>query len=163
MALRLILTRHAKSGWADPIQDDKDRTLADRGRADAARLGRWLTDSDIDQAIVSTAARTQETWSVIAQIGAIQAEAQNLDALYLASCDVLLQTLQRATGNCVLLLAHNPGIGELANRLIKFPAPHSDFVHYPTCATAVFDIAAPRWSDVALGENILQNFWTPQS
>ena len=37
---RLILTRHAKSSWDDPLTPDHDRDLNDRGKAAAADLGR---------------------------------------------------------------------------------------------------------------------------
>ncbi len=36
---RLILTRHAKSSWDDPMTPDHDRPLNDRGKAAAADLG----------------------------------------------------------------------------------------------------------------------------
>ena len=42
MTLRLILTRHAKSGWDDPDLEDFDRPLTERGRRSAAAIGRWL-------------------------------------------------------------------------------------------------------------------------
>ena len=39
---RLILTRHAKSSWDDPLTPDHDRPLNERGKAAAADLGTWL-------------------------------------------------------------------------------------------------------------------------
>ena len=42
MTLRLILTRHAKSSWDDPLMSDHDRPLNERGKAAAADLGNWL-------------------------------------------------------------------------------------------------------------------------
>ena len=39
---RLILTRHAKSSWDDPLTPDHDRPLNERGKAAAADLGVWL-------------------------------------------------------------------------------------------------------------------------
>ena len=67
MALRLILTRHAKSGWGDPLLSDEARPLNARGHADASALGAWLKAQDYtpDQALVSSANRTQETFGLI--------------------------------------------------------------------------------------------------
>jgi phosphohistidine phosphatase len=42
MTKRLILTRHAKSAWDDPLMADHDRPLNERGKAAAADLGQWL-------------------------------------------------------------------------------------------------------------------------
>ena len=43
---RLILTRHAKSSWDDPLTPDHDRPLNDRGKAAAADLGQWFASRD---------------------------------------------------------------------------------------------------------------------
>ena len=111
---RLILMRHAKSSWADPSQDDIDRPLSKRGIRDAARIGRWLLETGYlpDQALVSAAARTRETWAGVA--GAIGARpAEFLPELYHADPAAMLGTLRRASGDTVLMLGHQPGIGEL--------------------------------------------------
>ena len=39
---RLILTRHAKSAWDDPLTPDHDRPLNERGKAAAARIDRMM-------------------------------------------------------------------------------------------------------------------------
>lgn len=48
---RLILTRHAKSSWDDPMTPDHDRPLNDRGKAAAAdlgsRVGYFLKNGDL--------------------------------------------------------------------------------------------------------------------
>ena len=69
MTLTLILTRHAKSDWDDPTLDDHDRPLNKRGRAASLALGRWMADAGWkpDEALVSTAARTAETYQGICQ------------------------------------------------------------------------------------------------
>jgi phosphohistidine phosphatase len=63
MTLRLILSRHAKSGWDDPDLSDHDRPLNARGRGDAPKVGAWLRAKGYlpDAALVSSARRTQET------------------------------------------------------------------------------------------------------
>ena len=42
MSLKLILMRHAKSDWNDPLQSDHERGLNPRGQASARALGDWL-------------------------------------------------------------------------------------------------------------------------
>ena len=65
---RLLLLRHAKAERSQPGGRDHDRVLAERGRADAKKLGVYLARHAFvpDRAVVSTAARTRETWALLA-------------------------------------------------------------------------------------------------
>ncbi len=58
---RLILLRHAKAIGQIAGLDDRDRTLADRGRSDAIRIGQFLREEDsVPQLVLcSTAMRTR--------------------------------------------------------------------------------------------------------
>ena len=120
---RLILMRHAKSSWADPGQRDLDRPLNKRGRRAAALIGGWLKKKGYrpDQALVSSARRTQETWAgVVAEAG--PAETRYLPELYHAGPESMLEIVQRAPDvGCLLVLGHQPGIGAFAARLLADP------------------------------------------
>lgn len=164
MALRLILTRHAKSGWGDPLLSDEARPLNARGHADASALGAWLKAQDYtpDQALVSSANRTQETFGLIQGHVKAPDKIDVLETLYLASSDQILKQLRRAQGSTVLLIAHNPGIAEFASRFAKTPAPHADFARYPTSATTVFDVVDEHWADVQFGAHEVIDFCVPK-
>ena len=60
---RLILTRHAKSSWDDPLMSDHDRPLNERGKAAAADLGQWLASRGYvpSEVLCSDAVRTRAT------------------------------------------------------------------------------------------------------
>ncbi|WP_278255878.1 histidine phosphatase family protein [Nocardioides convexus] len=63
---RLVVIRHAK---AEPYAaTDVERVLAERGRTEGRLLGQWLAGEGIvpEAAYVSYAARTRETWDVVA-------------------------------------------------------------------------------------------------
>lgn len=160
MSLRLIVMRHAKSSWDDPLLDDFDRVLNARGKVDAANIGAWLKAQGHipDTALVSSAQRTQATFACLNS----EADITLQDALYLASSDRLLQQLRQVQGNTVLLLAHNPGIGDFAQRFARQLPQHPDFFRYPTCATTVFDVAAETWADVRFGQNDSVDFCVPR-
>lgn len=165
MGLQLILTRHAKSSWDDPLLEDVDRSLNTRGQRDAQRIGLWLSAGGYhpDQALVSAARRTQETWSLISKAAPFsETECAIQQGLYLASCDCILRHLRKATAQTVILIAHNPGIGDFATRFAQSPAPHPDFARYPTCATTVFDVAADNWSEAQFGVNTVLDFCVPR-
>ena len=145
MALRLILTRHAKSDWTEPTGGDHARPLNPRGRKAAPRMGRWLAAQGVvpGEALVSTAARTRETWALMAPELPGAPAPRYLDALYHAGPDVMLRALQTAEAETVLMLGHNPGIAAFARWLLEDPPKHPRFADYPTCATLIarFDVA----------------------
>ena len=164
MTLRLILMRHAKSAWDDPMARDHDRVLNARGRSAAARMGRWLAArGDLpDAALVSSAARTRETWALVAGQWPGAPEPQILDRLYHAGPEVMLQALQRAQGQSVLMLGHNPGIAAFAVWMVAAAPRHPRFADYPTCATLVADFDVESWDRVAPGSGRTVAFAIPR-
>lgn len=161
---RLILTRHAKSAWNNPALDDRARPLNSRGRRSALELGEWLHSRgyEPDQVLCSSAARTRETWAVAVSAPLeVTPQVEFLDSLYHASPDVMLSTLRKATGDCILLLGHNPGIAELAAMLPSRRPSHADFARYPTCATLVVDFGIASWADCKPGQGSVLDFFVP--
>lgn len=116
---RLILLRHAKAERRSASGQDIDRALTDGGRADAALMGRVLADQGLrpDVVLVSAARRTQETWDAMADLFP-RARTQVMRALYNASPLVLFEAAEGAGAGTVLVIAHNPGVHELALRLL---------------------------------------------
>ncbi|PZX06754.1 SixA phosphatase family protein [Celeribacter halophilus] len=161
---RLILMRHAKSGWDDPRLDDIDRPLNARGQRNAVTMGAWLKTKGYipDQVLLSSSIRTRETLDRVTRGLGLCPNTTVLDALYLASEHRILSALKKATGDCVLLIAHNPGIGEFAADFASHPPLHPDFLRYPTAATAVFDLKADNWEQARFGENEVIDFATPR-
>ena len=120
---QLILLRHAKSDWPDV--PDRDRPLAKRGRRDAPRIGRWLHEQGYqpDVVVVSAATRTRQTWDLVApELGGSPAVHFEPRA-YAASALTLLYLAQElpARYRTALLIAHNPGLSELAASLAAPP------------------------------------------
>jgi phosphohistidine phosphatase len=164
MTLRLILTRHAKSSWDDPLAPDHARVLNERGRDAAGRIGRWLAREGYlpAEALVSSAARTQETWALIAPHLPDAPAPRVIDALYHAGPEVMLRCLQRAEAPVVLMLGHNPGIAAFAAWLVARAPQHPRFASYPTCATLVADFDAPGWPEVTPGSGHVRAFVVPR-
>ncbi|MBZ0124027.1 MAG: histidine phosphatase family protein [Roseovarius sp.] len=157
---RLILMRHAKSGWDDPTLDDHDRPLNGRGRSSARMLGDWLRAHDLlpDVALVSDAARTRETFERLK----LDCAARLLPALYEAGPEQMLAILHRAQGETVLMIGHNPGIGWLAQNLVADAPPHPRFFDYPTGATLVAEFDVVDWSGVGTGKGRAIEFIIPR-
>jgi len=151
MTLRLILTRHAKSSWADRSMSDRDRPLNTRGEQSARAVGIWLADRgyEPEQALVSSSVRTRQTWSLIAEAFDTAPEADFRDSLYHAEPAALIDELRKARTKSVMMIAHNPGIAYFAQGLVAALPGDARFERYPTAATAVIDFDAPDWAAVA--------------
>jgi len=150
MTLRLILTRHAKSSWADPMMDDHERPLNNRGRASAQAVGAWLAERKYvpDEALVSSAARTRETWEHVAEAFDAAPAPKILPDLYHAEPEAMLAALRETTGRVVMMVAHNPGTAYFAQGIVDAPPPDARFARYPTATTAVIDFDLDDWSGV---------------
>ncbi|MBL4918761.1 SixA phosphatase family protein [Szabonella alba] len=164
MTKRLILTRHAKSSWDDPLTPDHDRPLNERGKTAAADLGAWLASRGHvpDQVLCSDALRTRKTWSGIAPALPGTPILDLKPALYHAGPDVMLAVLRHANADCVMMIGHNPGIAEFAQRLLQVPPLNPQFPRYPTGATLVADFAISDWSEADWGGAALLEFVIPR-
>jgi len=152
--------RHAKSSWDNPALDDHDRPLNKRGKRSAKALGDWLRAKTIvvDQALVSSAARTVETLQRLN----VKCDREILDELYHADPDDMFRILRGATGQTVLMLGHNPGISWFASDLVADPPDHPRFDDYPTGATLVARFDIDDWSELATGTGQCQAFVVPR-
>ncbi len=161
---RLILTRHAKSSWDDPLTPDHDRPLNDRGKAAAADLGQWLASRGYvpDEVLCSDSLRTRKTFSGIAPALPGTPVLELKPALYHAGPDVMLAVLRHAVGETVMMIGHNPGIAEFAGRLIAHPPANPEFGRYPTGATLVVDFMVEKWADVGFGQGVTVDFIVPR-
>ena len=74
----------------------------------------------------------------------------------------MLRVLRKATGDTVLMLGHNPGIGWFAQTLVAVPPPHPRFFDYPTCATLVAEFDIDRWEEVGTGTGKAVDFVIPR-
>jgi phosphohistidine phosphatase len=161
---RLILIRHAKSSWDDPMLADHDRPLNKRGRRAASLIGRWLVacGERPETVLTSSAARTRETWARIAPSYAAPVPVEVVPALYHATPETMLAALRAARSGCVLMLGHNPGIAAFARNLAVAPPADPDFPRYPTAATTVIDFGPGAWADVIPGTGAVAAFTVPR-
>ena len=141
----LILMRHAKSDWhSHPA--DIDRPLNDRGVGDAMLMGAHLKQMNLlpDTMVISSAQRTQETASLL--LKSLQVDEKNIifdRQLYLADRDTLCETIEiyAREDQCLLILAHNPGMDYIVDYLASSPPSLSSSDKLmTTCAAACFTL-----------------------
>ncbi len=139
----LTLVRHAKSDWGSASLADHDRPLNDRGLRDAPVMAERLVASGlaVDRVLTSTALRARTTAAAFG--AALGREPEQRDELYGAGARALLDAAMRSGASSVLIVAHDPGMTVLADRLSG-----GGIGEMPTCAVAVFRWDTHDW-DVA--------------
>lgn len=135
----LILVRHAKSDWGTGTHPDHERPLNDRGRRDAPRMAAALAATGLrpTRLISSTAVRARTTAESFAS--ALGVALETADELYGASPGALWSAAASTGAPSVLIVAHDPGLSELASDL------SGREVMMPTCAVATFHIPGEDW------------------
>ena len=114
---RLILLRHGKAEAGAASGRDFDRALTSRGRRDALIVARALDQAGVrpDLVLVSPAARAAQTWEAMAEVFP-HARVEQTPELYEINPDAIL-SLARGDGAAaatVMVVGHNPGLGQLA-------------------------------------------------
>lgn len=120
MLTDLVLFRHAKAVRPHEARDDFERGLTPTGVAQAAAQAARLCDAGFrpDLAIVSTALRAAQTWEAIDDV--FQGVPVRLTrSLYLATPQIYLDTATASGKGKVMLIAHDPGLHELARLFTK--------------------------------------------
>lgn len=141
--IELILVRHAKSDWGDAGVTDHDRPLNERGRHDAPLMAERLARSgaEVERIVSSTAVRARTT---AAAFGAeLELEVELDPELYAAPASTLLAKAAGTNAASAMVVAHNPGISDLAARLSG-----GGVEHMPTCAVVRLVWEAGAWAEV---------------
>lgn len=164
---RLVITRHAKAAWPEGVPDP-ERPLAERGRRDAPRAGRWLSGAKLlpDHVVCSPAARTRETYALISSEWDSAPSVDYDERVYAAGLSALLSVVRGAppASRALMLVGHNPGMQGLTLALAGDGDPArlaQAREKYPTCGIAVLEIPG-TWSSVAPGRAVLERFVVPR-
>lgn len=164
----VYLLRHTKSSWDDPGLADHDRPLAPRGLKANARLREHLRATGLapDVVLCSSAVRAVQTLEGVRE-GLPPATPVEIDhSVYGADAAGLLGRLKALPEavESVLIVAHNPGIEDLALRLTE--ADEGEMrarmaTKYPTGGLAglLFD---GSWRDLGWGFARLESFVVPK-
>ena len=147
----IVIVRHAKAERPDGVADI-DRTLTQRGHADAAAIGAWLAHHDVrpDLVICSPAKRTRQTWHGIAVALADAPEVHYEPAAYHGGARDLLDLIRGVDDSMttVAVVGHNPSVSMLSALLDPAAGGDSDGLRTSGVALHRYDGA---WSACAEG------------
>jgi phosphohistidine phosphatase len=147
----LCIIRHAKASHGEPLQPDHDRPLEDRGRSDAAVMGRMLRERGLlpDTILSSTAARAKTTAAILARELEREDRVLLLDDLYDASPRVYRRALAELPGDAgtAFLVGHNPELTAFCEEMTA-----RRFGSIPTCGIVCIDLPCLQWDELNRGQ-----------
>ena len=147
----ITLFRHAKAETPDFQTADFERGLASRGRLNAVRMGRFVSETGLlpDLVIVSTSARTRQTWELAAREWP-DIPVKFLDSIYEASATTVMAAIEAHGGDCerVMVIGHNPGLVVLLHNLVDAPPAGVNMSYFPTACVADIGFDVPHIRDI---------------
>jgi phosphohistidine phosphatase len=165
---RLLLLRHAKTERAGPGERDRVRKLTERGRHDAPIIGAYMAHHRLvpDLVLVSPAARTLQTWELVAAALSKDPRLVKDERIYNAGTDTLAALIRETDdARTLLVVGHNPGMHDLARQLIgsgDVDARESLNEKLPTSGLVVIDLAFDDWSKLHDNAGRLERFVSPR-
>jgi phosphohistidine phosphatase len=158
---KLFLIRHAKSDWSNPLLDDFDRGLNNRGLKDAPFMAKLLKDKNIipDLIISSPALRTKLTLEFLLKELNYKNEIIYDKSIYEAPYLNLKEVVNKVEEqfDILFLVGHNPGLCDFVNFLCE-----ESFENIPTCGIVEIDFNTNSWSDISKENSKLISFEYPK-
>ena len=165
--LTLMLLRHAKAAQHMP-DGDFARPVTQRGAADAAALGDYLSRSNLipDLAYVSSSIRTLQTFEHVGRALEIVPASASDRGLYNATAGELRDRLRDVDPAVrrLLIVGHNPGIMDAAVALARDGDPaeiERMRGRFPPCGLAILTFDTQDWRDANLSGGRLDLFLAP--
>ncbi|ASY56746.1 histidine phosphatase family protein [Sinorhizobium sp. CCBAU 05631] len=145
-AFRLILLRHARSGWALPGQRDFDRTLDETGYAEAELIAQGAADHGLcpDLVLCSTAVRCRQTAEPFRRALGEDIDIRYVDQLYAGPAAVYTDLIKiHADRTCLMVVGHNPMIEDVFRSYLGEQQSATALENgYPPAGLAVIDFSA---------------------
>lgn len=156
--LTLHLIRHAKTHQVASSGKDKDRSLMDKGIAQANLLGHYIQAHHIGigEIICSSATRTKQTASIIGNHLSEKHPIKHQDELYLADKEQLMHQLSNETKNTITIIGHNEGISELASYLTD------EYIGMRTSEFITLTFSVDNWKLLSSGNGSISLRYRPE-
>ena len=158
---QLLLMRHAKSSWKELALSDHDRPLNKRGKADAPRMGEYLSSVGLvpDVILCSTAKRAKQTARFLVTECSFDGLVIYYPALYHGGTEEFIEALEGLDDEIetAMIIGHNPG---MEYSLEDFCGENEVM---PTAAIAYIQFEFTTWKDIGTADmGKLVALWRPK-
>lgn len=162
---KLYLLRHTEAS-SSLETSDAERTLTTHGIDQAKKVGDFLKEinAEIDLAICSGSKRTLMTLAAVEETFPNIKKSEINDKLYNAPAGEILNTIQRAPNDNILIVAHNPGIHDVVRTLVgEGDKEKIDIVNmfYSPGTLSVLECKIKNWNEIQPRQNILEDLFIP--
>ena len=156
---RITLIRHGKAEMPRIGGNDFDRGLIQRGMQNAEAVGQFMQAHRMlpDLVLVSPAARTRQTYELMAANWPNPPSVIYEDKLYEVSADTLLRLIfeHGRDVETLAVVGHNPSLVVLLNHMVGDGHAEQNLGYFPTCCTADIGFVAPKICDIISDEGRL--------
>ena len=157
----LILIRHAKSSWSNPLLEDFERPLNKRGAKNAPFMAKILKQKELnpDLIISSPSKRTKDTLDFFIKEFDYKREIIFEESIYEAPYINILKVIKNIDDKhkTIFLFGHNPGLNDLADFLLgRFEE------NIPTCGVLKIDFDTNYWKNISKDNSKLIFFNFPK-
>lgn len=162
--MELLILRHAKSSWSNPVLADYDRPLKKRGMHNASAMGAYLRERGWlpDSILCSTAVRAAETVRLaLAAMDLTEDLIHWSEDFYHAEAQTWLKALKTQRAARVMIVGHNPGLDELVDLLCGPTKRGEDGKLMTTAAVARIQLDQP-WKRIGPGSGKLLHLQRPR-
>ena len=150
----LYLLRHAEASWNEQGLGDFDRPLNGRGQEAAPLVGRHLREKGlrVDLMVSSPAVRARQTAALVKESAGLSTELLYDERIYEADAARLLEIVTQTaeSADALMLVGHNPGMGELLALLTGEARPMQ------TAALACVALDVEEWGEARAGAGRLE-------
>jgi phosphohistidine phosphatase len=165
---KLYLLRHAEA-QNDFSIDDKERALSEHGKIQSYKIGEYLKAQDItiDLALCSSANRTKMTLGAVIDAGAKIKKTTFQDSLYNAPTSAILDSILGSDASIerLLVVAHNPGIHQLAHMMAEkgdIKEIQKLSLDYAPATLSIYTIESDTWAKITKEKIALDKVITPK-
>jgi phosphohistidine phosphatase len=162
MKRTLIVMRHAKTEPQQISQKDFERNLLRKGEEDALGMSKNLALKNIipETIIASSANRTQQTASIVAETLGLNASKINLfQQLYLCDSEIIESTVAALPDELqtCMIVGHNPGVSDY----IYEACPQIPHIDLPTSGLVVLSGEAINWQSFSTAKKTIELYDYP--
>jgi phosphohistidine phosphatase len=158
----VLVLRHGKA-QQDAPDGDRKRALTERGRRDAATMGKKIRElvGNVDAVVSSDAKRANQTAKIAAEAAGFAGDIVNEPGIYGADVDTLISVVRELPDEVasVVLVGHNPGFEDLVDAMATVGTEQA---RLPTAGLAHLEFSATRWRDARPGTGRLVGLHTPK-
>ena len=163
-----MLLRHA-SAEIDGFnqEDDHEKPLDDKGKADCIKLSNWLRKSyiDFDLVITSDATRALQTSSLVFEPLNVSIKKNSL--FYLCSYEEIFKSVKCLANDIrnVVVVGHEPSISETMRELVGSTRPDlNNFLNIPymPCTMSFIHFNKEYWKEIKQGDGLLEAYMSPK-